>query len=545
MLNRWNAQHHPRPGAGYDDRVEDAWWELALGKKIDGTPDDDTLRGSHGNDTIDGAAGADRMLGRGGNDLYFVDNVGDQVREQADEGRDTVRSRISWTLGANVENLDLEGDLSGLSGTGNGLDNVISGDMGSNLLKGLDGNDTIDGGNIVSPSHADTLWGGNGDDTLTAGGRNYSHDVLHGGAGNDKLSVQAGSSRLYGDEGNDLLIAGTGDVDGRADYLYGGTGRDTLQGGWAQDGGDGNDVMELYNANEAFGGNGHDTITGTAGSGYSGGYVGGGEGNDKVDVWAMNRLSIDGDGGNDVLDGECMGLLEMDGGVGDDRVSGHRPGGGGDMELLGGAGNDTVSGSSVYGGYSLGGGEGNDQLTASFSGSSYADIQISGDAGNDTLSASHGVVTMAGGADADTFVLSAKEILNQDMVYTADFETGLDHLGVAQSTLKVGDGDLQVEGAVTTNGPGGFDAGAELVIVAADIFGDLSLDKAAAAIGQANQDYEAGQSAVFMVDNGVDSWALYFTSSGADAMVSASELSVVARLNGTASTGAEDVVWGA
>jgi Ca2+-binding RTX toxin-like protein len=545
MLNRWNAERHQKPVTGFEDRVEDAWWELSPGKVIDGTPDDDTLRGSNGDDTIDGAAGADRMIGRGGNDLYYVDNAGDQVRELAGEGNDTVQARISWTLGANIENLDLEGDLSGLSGTGNTLDNFISGDMGSNLLKGLEGNDTIDGGNIVSPSHADTLWGGSGDDTLTAGQRNFSHDVLHGGTGNDKLSVQAGMSRLYGDEGNDLLVAGTGDIDGNADYLYGGVGRDTLQGGNVQDGGDGNDVMKLNNTTSAYGGEGNDRMTGTAGGGWDSGFASGGDGNDKIDLWGMNRLSIEGGEGNDVLAGECIGVLEMDGGVGDDRVSGHQPGGSRDMELLGGEGNDTVNGSSAYGGYSLGGGEGDDSLTASFSGSGFAEIQVSGDDGNDTLSARHGVVTMAGGADADTFVLSAKEILNQDMVYTADFETGMDHIGVAQSTLKVGDGDLQVEGAVTTHGPGGFNAGAELVIVAADIFGDLSLDKAAAAIGQANQDYAAGQSVVFMVDNGVDSWAVYFTSSGADATVSASELSVIARLTGTASTGAEDVVWSA
>ena len=545
MLNRFNAERHHQPSAGFDDRVEDAWWELSPGKVITGTPDNDTLRGSNGDDSIDGAAGADRMIGRGGNDLYYVDNAGDKVHELAGEGNDTVIAHVSWTLGANVENLDLDGDLSGLSGTGNALDNVITGDMGSNVLKGLEGNDTIDGGNIVSPSHADTLWGGSGDDTLTAGQRNYSHDVLHGGTGNDKLSVQAGMSRLYGDEGNDLLVAGSGDIDGNADYLYGGIGRDTLQGGWVQDGGDGNDVMKLYNTTVAHGGEGNDTMTGTAGAGYDSGFADGGNGNDKIDLWGMNYLSIEGDDGNDVLTGECIGKLEMDGGAGDDQVSGHQPGGSRDMALLGGEGNDTVTGSSVYGGYSLGGGEGDDRLIASFGGSGYADIQMSGDAGNDTMSASHGVATMTGGTGDDTFVLSAKEILNRDMIYTADFETGHDHLGVSQSTLTVGDGDLQVEGAVTTNGPGGFDTSAELVIVAADIFGDLTLDKAAAAIGSADHNYAKGQSVVFMVDNGVDSWALYFTSSGTDAVVSASELSVIGRLTGTASTGAEDVVWGA
>ena len=122
---------------------------------------------------------------------------------------------------------------------------------------------------------------------------------------------------------------------------------------------------------------------------------------------------------------------------------------------------------------------------------------------------------------------------------------GEDTLAVSQSHLAVGNGDQQVDGAVTVPGPGGFDASAELVIVAADIFGDLTLDKAAAAIGGANQSYEAGQTVLFMVDNGTDSWALYFTSAGQDAAVSAAELSIVGRLNGAASTGAEDIVWSA
>jgi Ca2+-binding RTX toxin-like protein len=47
------------------------------------------------------------MIGGLGNDTYYVDNIGDKVVENANEGIDTVQSKISYTLGANVENLNL------------------------------------------------------------------------------------------------------------------------------------------------------------------------------------------------------------------------------------------------------------------------------------------------------------------------------------------------------------------------------------------------------------------------------------------------------
>jgi Ca2+-binding RTX toxin-like protein len=84
------------------------------------------LIGNAGSNLLDGRGGADVMRGRAGNDVYFVDDAGDMVVENAGEGRDAVFSTAHFAVPANVETLVLQGSAD-LHGYGNGDANKLYG----------------------------------------------------------------------------------------------------------------------------------------------------------------------------------------------------------------------------------------------------------------------------------------------------------------------------------------------------------------------------------------------------------------------------------
>ena len=156
------------------------------------------LTGGAGNDTLSGGTGADTLIGGEGNDLYTVDNIGDVVTELSSQGVDTIQASVTFTLGANIENLVLTG-TSAISGTGNGLDNALTGNSAANRLTGGVGADTL-----IGNGGADTLDGGTESDRLTGGA---GADSLTGGAGADVFIYNATS------EGGDVITDFTSGVD--------------------------------------------------------------------------------------------------------------------------------------------------------------------------------------------------------------------------------------------------------------------------------------------------------------------------------------------
>ncbi|MBY0498463.1 MAG: calcium-binding protein [Nitrosomonas sp.] len=131
-----------------------------LNNKLTGNSAANQLISGLGNDTLDGKAGADNMIGGLGNDNYIVDNTGDVVTENLNQGIDKISSSITRTLPTQVENLTLIG-TSAINGTGNGLSNILIGNSAANQLNGAGGNDTLDGG-----LGNNTLTGGTGQDTF-------------------------------------------------------------------------------------------------------------------------------------------------------------------------------------------------------------------------------------------------------------------------------------------------------------------------------------------------------------------------------------------
>ncbi|WP_295551257.1 calcium-binding protein [uncultured Pseudacidovorax sp.] len=205
-----------------------------------------TVTGNSAANTLSGGTGSDTLVGGGGDDIYVVDNVGDVVVENANEGADVVQSSVTHTLSANVENLTLIGTAA-INGAGNALDNVLIGNSANNTLTGGNGNDTIDGG-----TGNDTMLGGAGNDTYYV---NVATDVVTESANEGVDMVISTVTYTLGNNVENLILNGTSAINGTGNslnnLLTGNSAGNTLTGGG------GNDTID--------GGAGNDTLVGGAG----------------------------------------------------------------------------------------------------------------------------------------------------------------------------------------------------------------------------------------------------------------------------------------
>jgi len=298
---------------------------------IIGTNGDDVLQGSRSTDILDGGPGNDTMIGGKGNDTYYIDSPGDTITENLDEGNDTVRTSITYTLGSNLENLTLIG-TDPINGTGNSLNNTLTGNSAANTLSGGSGNDTLDGS-----SGNDTLIGGEGSDTYIFA-LGYGQDIISDtGATTDidrvMFSADIHSNDLIATKSDNDLIIG---IINTQDSL-------TIQ-NWYQ----GNKIEQFVLTDGTVltpddinymilptitGTDNNDTLYGTSNAerieGLSGDdYINAGSGND----------TLNGGGGADNLYG-YEGNDVLDGGEGDDTLRG----GEGDDTYIYSSGNDRIN----------------------------------------------------------------------------------------------------------------------------------------------------------------------------------------------------------
>jgi Ca2+-binding RTX toxin-like protein len=339
-----------------------------------GNSGDNLIAGNAGNNVIDGGTGRDTMFGGAGNDTFIVDDVNDAVSEQQNEGTDKVVSSVTFTLGANVEELVLSG-TDNIVGTGNNGNNKITGNAGENILNGLGG--------------TDTLIGGAGNDTYDV---DDAKDVVIELANGGTDRVRASVSFTLAANLEALELTGSDNIDGTgnegANGLQGNAGNNILKGGKGADtinGGDGIDTVSYVGSAAVI----IDLSAGSEAASASGG--------DATGDVLFSVENVIGSANADKITGDAKDNV-IEGGAGKDTLTG-----GGGIDTLSYTGsnaavNINLSGNTASGGHAAG------DILSGFTnllGSAFNDT-LTGDATNNVLTGGTGADKLDGGDGSDT-----------------------------------------------------------------------------------------------------------------------------------------------
>ena len=223
---------------------------------------------------------------------------------------------------------------------------ISDGGTGSNMdLTIINDGTVLTVGETAAPIDADTLFGGEGQDTLYGGfgadrlNGETGQDMLYGGRGNDFLNGGDGADIIYGGDGDDTVLFSAG-----PDQNYGGAGRNTISGGASGTVLTAGTVIDLAQSTQTLGGVNTGTwqgfhnfnnanLTGVLGTGET---VRGTAANNVIRTGSNDNMLF-GNGGADTLDG-AGGNDMLYGGDGND----HAYGGRGNDEVRLGNGNDSV-----------------------------------------------------------------------------------------------------------------------------------------------------------------------------------------------------------
>ena len=297
---------------------------------------------------VDGVPTLPPLFTEGNNDPVDFDNVTagtylDGTQNEAYDGDDIVVFASSFAAAANAGYDPLVFFHAGGGNdhlTGRGLDDLIAGDAGDDIIFGGGGKlDQLDGGtgnDMISDSDGVlTAIGGAGDDRITI---NFAADWdddnddqtnpqsinrISGGSGSDIVNITAaslgfvialdadGTTEEQTDGDDSVTLAGLYDTSlvtlgGGNDAFIGGVGRDEAYGGSGADdltGGGGNDLL--------FGGLGNDILRGSSGRNQ----LDGGAGDDRLEAGSDGDLLIGGEGADTILGGAGNDTILFNSGI--------------------------------------------------------------------------------------------------------------------------------------------------------------------------------------------------------------------------------------